>query len=170
MPFGKFDNRPAEQMSNGWAAQINCDASSNAIYLHRGDLGVVRRYDDRGTLIWETTLPSFAPAWFIAQGRGAAVLFPRNQIVGVHVAGRTRLLVHVSTANYERGRAVRRGMTVQPGIDGYIWYVIDAASGRLVAKSDGRIPLTSLSATLVAEFHEEPWPMMRLRPAQVVSP
>ena len=169
-PFGNFDDRAAERMSNSWAATITCDSASAALYVSRRDLGVVRRYDPDGALRWETTVPSFTPSWFVPAARGASVLFPLDQITSVIPVGRTRLIVQIETVSFEQGRATRRGMTVAGGVVGRTWYLLDVATGTFIAKVDGREPLSLLSSGLVIVAVEDPWPQVRVRPMRPTRP
>lgn len=169
-PFGDFEHPSARRLSNQQVAAIACDTAVKALFVTRGDLGMLRRYDLDGRLRWEVTLPNFTPAWYLPQGTGAAVAFSLDAITSVIPVGRTRLLALVARMNYERGRAQRRGMTVQPGIDRHTWVVLDALDGKVLFTSSAQGPLAPLSASLVAEKVEDPFPMARIRPMQAMVP
>lgn len=163
MPEGAPVHPAAAKMSNSWAPSMRCDDAAHAIFLWRNELGIIRRYDVDGTLKWETTLPSFEGSHFVPQGNGAAVLFPRHRIMSVVQLGADRLLLQVVALNYQRGRALRRAMSVSPGVDGYTWYVMDATTGKLLSKADGSIRYAQISETLLAEIVDDPYPMVRFR-------
>lgn len=167
-PFGRFENAAARKMANSWPPRLVCDAVAGAIYAYRFELGLIRRYSAAGALQWEDTLPSFRHALFFQQGNGAAVAFPLSSITSVIPVGVTRLLVQVSAMNYERNRAVRRGMSVQPGVDERVWYVIDAQSGRILSRAPGASDVARLGPSLFAEKLDDPFPMVRLRSGQPV--